>query len=40
METVLEIAEKENSGYTGGYLAAEPEKIISLEISEPLPDEQ
>lgn len=35
METVLEIAGGENSGYTGGYLAAEPVKINSVEISYP-----
>ena len=34
-ETVRKIAEKENSGYTGGYLAAEPIPIKSIEIIYP-----
>ncbi|MBR3935328.1 MAG: peptidylprolyl isomerase [Oscillospiraceae bacterium] len=34
-ETVRKIAEKESSGYTGGYLAAEPVMIKSIEIIYP-----
>lgn len=34
-ETVETIGKKENSGYTGGYSAAEPIKINSVEISFP-----
>lgn len=32
METVMKIAEKEDSGYVGGYEALEPEKIESIKI--------
>lgn len=35
METVLAIEEGESSGYAGGYLAKEPVKINSIEISYP-----
>lgn len=34
-ETLEKISSGENSGYTGGYLAAEPVKINSVEISFP-----
>ncbi|MBQ3561281.1 MAG: peptidylprolyl isomerase [Oscillospiraceae bacterium] len=35
MEVAEKIAAKENSGYTGGYSAAEPVKILSIEIIYP-----